>query len=404
MLPVIDHPALLPLVQDYIQQRKQQQQKAQSETGLESAVATATYLATSQQAPPPVSHEDDEFDDFVSGLSPGAVSGDSFQAAPATVPPVMQIMMGQENMINQVSVGEEGRMAVHPGTSTTELPHPPLTTASSQKTVDKIKRMNLPKVGFSPELSPSTSFDHTCDDEFDDFQSAPVSTMAAACATTTDVPESVHSVFSASFVQDTQQCTSVSSFEPSQVPPTILQPEKPNDPGDKYAVFRELEAPSEESSQQSLSTASADESFGEFCSSEPVSLSTTSAGFPPALPQINPGPGTDNASPVSFEIYSTPPETITEPTTDNYFVADFSGAFTATSTHPVDNYADIHEAMKRAEAEQKKKEASEWSDPFGDFEEAPTATLSENAMSGFSSAVPQFSVSAFLYAVDTLNL
>lgn len=402
VLPIIDHPTLLPLVQDYVQQKKQQQQQqSQSETSLENAVATATSLVTSQQAPPSISNEDDEFDEFVSGPSQSTISVQSFSATSTAV-----FSAGQMNTTEQVIIGNKGNMVAQAGMGMTGLAQPPLTTAVCQKpvptSVEKIKRMNLPKVGFSPELSPSTSFDHTCDDEFDDFQSAPIPTLASTYAqvtpvpsgasTTANVPQIVSPVFSATFEQDTQPSASVSSVESSQVPPAILQPEKPDNTGDKYAVFRELETPSEESSQLSLSVVSADESFGEFCSSEPLSLSAPQAGLPPTLPQTNPGTGMDNASPVSFEIYSTPPETITENNVDNYFEADFSRAFTVTSTQSIDNYADIHEAMKRAEAEQKKNEANEWSDPFGEFEEAPNVAVSGNT-SAFSSTVPQFNVS-----------
>ncbi|XP_042239655.1 synergin gamma-like isoform X1 [Homarus americanus] len=377
ILPIIDHPALLPLVQDYIQQRQQQQQ--QSENSQESGVAAMSSEGGHQ--PPSKSNDDDEFDDFVSGPNQGGTMN-MFQSA---------------SVMSQQLPGATGQLPP----PTILPPGPGGTSQLSQKpmipSVDKIKRMNLPKVGFSPELSPSTSFDHTCDDEFDDFQSA---TATSGAASSTRMTHAVQPGFP--LAHGSQHVAPVAAAEPSQAAPVLLQPEKSGGSGDKYAVFRELEAPSEGTSDPNFSQSQShcsestaepsDESFGDFCSSEPVSLTNTLSSLPPMLPSVtSAGPGTNNNSPVSFEVYSTPPEMVPETSVDNYFEADFGGAFTsATSTQSMSNYADIHEAMKRAEIEQKKKEVSDWSDPFGEFEEAPSNTSLSSAAGVLP--VPQLSL------------
>ncbi|XP_071535793.1 uncharacterized protein [Panulirus ornatus] len=384
VLPIIDHPALLPLVQDYIRQRQQQNQQSAPETIQESGTAAVAPSLGSQQLPS-VSNDDDDFDDFVSGPSQ-VVKGNSLQSTQA---------------INPLAQGVAGH--VHPPVKLappTVLPPgagglTPLNQKPLIPSVDKIKKMNLPKVGFSPELSPSTSFDHTCDDEFDDFQSAGAPGMSSASIA------GVHASQPAVPVPNGQNVGPPVAAESSQAIPTLLQPEKSDRSGDKYAVFRELEAQSEGVSGPDLSqplshdnvtVSSADEGFGEFCSSEPVSLTGGSTSFPPIPSVSSAGPGTNNTSPVSFEVYSTPPEMISETNTDNYFEADFSGAFTSASTQSLDNYADIHEAMKRVEVEQKKEEATDWSDPFGESEEAPSIPIARTSVSSGSLPAPQVGI------------
>ncbi|XP_071535794.1 uncharacterized protein [Panulirus ornatus] len=277
VLPIIDHPALLPLVQDYIRQRQQQNQQSAPETIQESGTAAVAPSLGSQQLPSSAG---------APGMSSASIAGVHASQPAVPVP-------------NGQNVG------------------PPVAAESSQAI------------------------------------------------------------------------------------PTLLQPEKSDRSGDKYAVFRELEAQSEGVSGPDLSqplshdnvtVSSADEGFGEFCSSEPVSLTGGSTSFPPIPSVSSAGPGTNNTSPVSFEVYSTPPEMISETNTDNYFEADFSGAFTSASTQSLDNYADIHEAMKRVEVEQKKEEATDWSDPFGESEEAPSIPIARTSVSSGSLPAPQVNV------------
>ncbi|KAK8392599.1 hypothetical protein O3P69_014779 [Scylla paramamosain] len=218
--------------------------------------------------------------------------------------------------------------------------------------------MNLPKLGLSPEPSPTASFD----DDFDDFQSASLPTAPQGSAVNSGV-----------------STTSTITTTSTPAAPTVLQPEKPGMAEDKYAAFREITGLSTQETTGGNEGESADDSFGEFCSSEVASLSlaqSTSSTLPSLL-QCQSASGTSNTSPISFEVYSTPPEALPDTQT---FEADFSSAF---APKQPDNYADIHEAMKRAEEEQKRKEESRWSDPFGEFEEAaPPAGLSAPPASG----------------------
>ncbi|XP_027236056.2 synergin gamma isoform X1 [Penaeus vannamei] len=373
VLPIIDHPALLPLVQDYVQQRQQQllqqqqhqMQQQQQEGSQKQSNVTAPVGAQPNSAN---NVDDDEFDDFV-GPPPAAV--------PSQVTP-MNPPQGAGLPPMQASVALPTGAAGPPPVTN----HKPLLPA-----VDKIKRMNLPELGSSPEQSPSVSFDHSHDDDFDDFQSATVMSTPLSSMTSVPAPQTLSTA------------PPVSSNFSS---PPLLQPEKSGGSGDKYAVFRELEAPAQEDSMGSLHHQQpsnveepnfGDESFGDFCSSEPASLTTSV--FPPIAPSGGSGgPATNNTTPVSFEVFSTPPEMIPETSTgttaDNHFEADF-GVFASASMQPTDNYADIHEAMKRVEAEQKLKEASNWSDPFGEFEEAPSASTGK-AMADFGSKQLQLNV------------
>ncbi|XP_069956355.1 synergin gamma isoform X2 [Cherax quadricarinatus] len=384
ILPIIDHPALLPLVQDYIKQK--QQQHSHAENNKENATSGVSPLLETQQVPSLSKDDDDDFDDFVSGPSQDAAAVVTLPQCTASVTP-MPNTTGQNN--TQAKLATPIVVPSVPGGASQ------LGQRLSIPSVEKIKRMNLPKVGFSPELSPSTSFDHTCDDEFDDFQSAALTSVASS--TTNVVPSFTHvahtgqSIFSITHGHGSQHSAPAPSIESSTVTPTLLQPEKTGQSEDKYAVFRELEAPAEEglhilpSMSHGAGTAEPlDESFGDFCSSEPVSLTVSS--FPPASTLTN--TGTNNTSPDSFEVYSTPPEMITENNVENYFEADFGGAFAA-STQPPSNYADIHEAMKRVEIEQKRKEINDWSDPFGEFEEPPNVSSTSTTS---SIRVPQLSL------------
>ncbi|KAK3868889.1 hypothetical protein Pcinc_025747 [Petrolisthes cinctipes] len=388
LLPVIDHPALLPLVQDYIKQRQQQQQQ-QCEQDISHSVTTnpsdPSHQQTLESAGTPHfnSHksgkdknddDDEEFDDFVSVSGPGDKGGQITSASLPHQPPFL---------------------------TPPSFPLPQLRPTI----VDKMKTMNLPKVGYSPEMSPTTSFDHTGDDDFDDFQSA-------------NSTNSSFTGFTSAAEHNTTQ-PGASSVTPAALP---LEPVRSGAPGDKYAVFRELKAPAEELSSFSLgqkqtnsdsgSTNDADESFGDFCSSDAAtvvnpstcssisthqpssttttttttntSISSVSSTFPPILPQpTNNGSGTNNTSPISFEIYSTPPEALPEGNADGYFEADFGSAFetaaAAAAAKSPSNYADIHEAVKRAEQEQKQKVESEWNDPFGEFEEGPSVSCSTSS-------------------------
>nr|XP_045605516.1 synergin gamma-like [Procambarus clarkii] len=377
ILPIIDHPALLPLVQDYLKQKQQQQ--TQTENSKENVVSGVDPLLNNEQTSS-ISNDDD-FDDFVSGPSQSAAA--HLSQCISLTNQQMQSTTGQTHpqaRLEMPVVGPSGSGVTSQHSQKPSIP-----------SVDKIKRMNLPKVGFSPELSPSTSFDHTCDDEFDDFQSAAVSSVASL---STRMSHMGQSVFPVAHSHSSQNVTTASSVEPSQGAPMLLQPEKTGQSEDKYAVFRDLEVPSEEECGLNLSeplphsAETADESFGDFCSSEPVSLIVSQSSFPPIPTTTSAGPGTNNTSPVSFEVYSTPPEMIPESNVDSYFEADFGGAFAASTQS--DNYADIHEAMKRAEIEQKKKEMNDWSDPFGEFEETPSMPISSTSTG--SLPVPQLSI------------
>ncbi|XP_045106919.1 synergin gamma-like isoform X3 [Portunus trituberculatus] len=314
LLPLMDHPALAPLVQDYLQTKKQQ---AENNT--------------------PQTNDDDEFDDFV-----------SVTVTSTTAPP-------QASVVSQ-GFTQTAQAAPQPaGTSA----WPQVTAAEAQKPdvpqIDKNKAMNLPKLGLSPELSPTVSFD----DDFDDFQSASlpgVSQVNAGSGTSTTTT--------------TTTATATITTSTPAAAPSVLQPEKPGVAEDKYAVFREITGLSV---QETVNEGeNADDSFGEFCSSEVASLSlaqSTSSTLPSLL-QCQSASGTSNTSPISFEVYSTPPEALPDTQT---FEADFSSAF---APKQPDNYADIHEAMKRAEEEQKRKEENRWSDPFGEFEEATPPSIS----------------------------
>ena len=233
---------------------------------------------------------------------------------------------------------------------------------------DKNKAMNLPKLGLSPESSPTVSFD----DDFDDFQSASLPT--APQGTVASVGQAVITTPAAA------------TLDQPHAPPVLL-PEKTQGGGtqDRYAVFREITGETEHKAENENKD-NVDESFGEFCSSEVAGLNlthpTTTTTSLPGLLQSHSTSGTSNASPISFEVYSTPPEAL--PETQQMFEADFSSAF-ASARHP-DNYADIHEAMKRAEEEQKRKEESNWGDPFGEFEEAPSAVGMGGSVGGGGSA------------------
>lgn len=378
LLPVIDHPALLPLVQDYIKQRQQQSEQnvnhsvgSSSNPSQQALESTSVPQSNIQQQPQTSGKDDDEFDDFVSVGGPvsGSIPGEGTQISGPTL---------QQPFLTPPSL---------PGPLSQLRP----------TLVDKMKAMNLPKVGVSPEMSPTTSFDHTGDDDFDDFQSAN--------------PASESVTGSASVMEQTAPQSEASI--PSALP---LEPVRS---GDKYAVFRELEAPSGEISSFSLgqqtnsdsgSANDADESFGDFCSSDAApaanppnsSLSTlqpssASSSFPPILSQPTNGSGTNNTSPISFEIYSTPPEALPESSADGYFEADFGSAFESMDAKSPNNYADIHEAMKRAEQVQKQKAESEWSDPFGEFEEGPNVSCSTSSLPTKSWPVPHLMVSVEIY-------
>lgn len=320
LLPLIDHPALAPLVQDYLQTKQKQQ--------VENNV-TATQPT----------NDDDEFDDFVS------VTVTSSTAPPQAPSAASQGFTAPAQALPQAA----GTAVWPPVTATAQKPEVPQ--------LDKNKSMNLPKLGLSPEPSPTTSFD----DDFDDFQSASLPSAPQGNAVNATV-----STNSAITTTSTPAATSV------------LQPEKPGVAEDKYAVFREITGLSTQETAGNEGE-NADDSFGEFCSSEVASLSlaqSTSSTLPSLL-QCQSASGTSNTSPISFEVYSTPPEALPDSQT---FEADFSSAF---APKQPDNYADIHEAMKRAEEEQKRKEESRWSDPFGEFEEAaPSGGLSALPVSG----------------------
>ncbi|KAK7072145.1 hypothetical protein SK128_018250 [Halocaridina rubra] len=355
VLPVIDHPALLPLVQDYIQHRQQIQQQQSQEHEVQQSQQQQLQISStensswiSESITDAHQHEskidDDEFDDFVSctstaPFSVGELSGSSFSHS-ASVPVPMKFL---------------------PPEATKDTPKPQLLY------MDKVKRMNLPELGCSPELSPTTSFDQTHDDDFDDFQSASVTTP------------------SSNYVQSTHS----NEFHPplagenESVGSNILSASNNNSSSnleDKYAVFRELEASSENSNAGNTNSLpydignSGDDGFGDFCRSEPVSLPNPNLSFPPIPSSNTTGSGTNSTTPVSFEVFSTPPE-VPEASADAQFEADF-GVFTSASSQPPNNYADIHEAMKRVEAEQKLHNASSWNDPFGEFEDASTAARS----------------------------
>lgn len=359
VMPLIDHPALAPLVQDYLQAR-QQQAGGGGGGGGQPQTTTNNNSANG---------DDDEFDDFVSVTVP-----------PSAFPHITSFPTTSQATSSSFPVPA---FPAHPQTA--PGPKPPQTQPG-----DKNKAMNLPKLGFSPEPSPTTSFD----DDFDDFQSAALPCIPqAAGGAMGQQPKGGQGI-------PTTTITTTPTMSTEQPPPvSVLQPEKSGKAADedKYAVFREIAGTN---AQPVDETENPDDSFGEFCSSEVASLSlaqnassssSASVSAPPGLLQCQSASGTSNTSPISFEVYSTPPEALPDAQTDA-FEADFSAAFASTaastSTRQPDNYADIHEAMKRAEAEQKRKEETKWSDPFGEFEEAPPPLPPPSATSAASTAPP----------------
>lgn len=404
-MPLIDHPALAPLVQDYLQARQQQQQQAGGGGGTQPQSTTTTTATTDNTA----NGDDDEFDDFVSVTVPANTSPQvaPFPASSLPPPPSQGTPAFMPTFPTPAPTTEQP-----PGASVWPQTAPGGPKSAPTQALDKNKAMNLPKLGFSPEPSPTTSFD----DEFDEFQSAALPCIPqAGSGGVGQQPKGGQAIPTAASTVSTEQPPPVS----------LLQPEKPGKPvdEDKYAVFREIATGM--NAEPADETENPDDSFGEFCSSEVASLSLTqnassssSTSAPPGLLQCQSASGTSNTSPISFEVYSTPPEALPDAQTDA-FEADFSAAFAssaapATSTRPPDNYADIHEAMKRAEAEQKRKEEAKWSDPFGEFEEAPpplpppsvttsAAAGSASAMFGGVPSVPG-AIAAPLHSAATLTV
>ncbi|XP_064078799.1 synergin gamma-like isoform X4 [Macrobrachium nipponense] len=343
VLPVIDHPALLPLVQDYIQHRQQIQQQQQQQHQQPQPQQPLPQLPGSSEKEnlQEVNKEDDdEFEDFVSGPTPINGPGD------------FNSLAGSVN--NQVNVISSQSLA-----ATTALTTPQLGNKPIPPPIEKMKKMNLPEVGFSPELSPSTSFDHALDDDFDDFQSAAMTNVSGSSSS---VAPQTNQVLSSTSTEASSSCNALSQDSFSNL----------NNCQDRYAVFRELELGGEDSAAGNTNSlphdmGSNDDSFGDFCSSEPASLTLASSTFPPLMTNTA-GSGTSNTTPVSFEVFSTPPE-VPESSVDAQFEADF-GVFNSAPSQQPCNYADIHEAMKRVEEDQKQKAQDNWADPFGEFEEA----------------------------------
>ncbi|XP_068249106.1 synergin gamma-like [Palaemon carinicauda] len=352
VLPIIDHPALLPLVQDYVQHRQQMQQQHQQLHQQQSQDHTAEAGSGTEQLQE-VNNDDDEFEDFVSGPTVSAPSGlnsfekNVFETAPGSVTSHANVMASAQSL-----------------TVTPTLPTPQLGSKPIPPPIEKMKKMNLPEVGFSPELSPSTSFDHALDDDFDDFQSAVMTNVGS----------------SSSVVPQTSRFSSTTTMEApsSNILPQDNLSSNLNNSQDKYAVFRELELSGEDAGTGNTNSlphdiGSNDDSFGDFCSSEPASLTMASSTFPPLMTSAA-GSGTSNTTPVSFEVFSTPPE-VPESSVDAQFEADF-GVFNSAPSQQQCNYADIHEAMKRVEEDQKQKAQDNWADPFGEFEEAGRSAAS----------------------------
>ncbi|XP_064078801.1 synergin gamma-like isoform X5 [Macrobrachium nipponense] len=256
VLPVIDHPALLPLVQDYIQHRQQIQQQQQQQ----------------HQQPQP------------------------------------------------------------------QQPLPQLPGSSEKENLQEVNKED--------------------DDEFEDFSAA----MTNVSGSSSSVAPQTNQVLSSTSTEASSSCNALSQDSFSNL----------NNCQDRYAVFRELELGGEDSAAGNTNSlphdmGSNDDSFGDFCSSEPASLTLASSTFPPLMTNTA-GSGTSNTTPVSFEVFSTPPE-VPESSVDAQFEADF-GVFNSAPSQQPCNYADIHEAMKRVEEDQKQKAQDNWADPFGEFEEA----------------------------------
>ena len=215
VLPKIDHPALLPLVQD-----------------------TTAAVTTNPQESTNTSEnksDDEEFDDFVSVQSSDQ-SNLSNSLSAMTSP-------------NDSAVSNVNKITIIPPIPSEVNIIPPISKENQNLNknqvfnTDKIKHMNLPEVGHSPHMSPTASFDNVQDDEFDDFQ----------CAST---------VASVSKSPQEKSATSSKLSSSSQI-------------GDKYDVFRQLDEgndPVDSSKENDDDDDDLDESFGDFCSSRPTTM------------------------------------------------------------------------------------------------------------------------------------
>ncbi|CAL4111767.1 unnamed protein product [Meganyctiphanes norvegica] len=445
VLPIIDHPALLPLVQEYIQKRQQQQQQQLHQQALEQDLvqeaAAAVQPAINMQSPAPVQ----------------PISAAAMQCPAAAVQPSSSTAMQSTPIIQS---------SILPVSAATGMMPVPVSQASVIPTLQQhtmpIVQTPTPAVlqpsavGFGSKgendddeftdfMSPSGNNQNIAaasdaavaavaaddDDDFADFQSAvpacqspqqpsslptmgltmPLPNLSSSNLSSIIPPPSSMSNLDPPFTSlpstTTTEVSSLTHSITSVTPNTsissssLVQTDSIIGNEDKYAVFRDLEevkppspppvdAAATTSGLPSMPGSSVDdnpnESFGDFCSSEPTNTLPTdefssmaftnsqnvSTNMPigKALNQ-----NLNNSNPISFIPNSVPAASF-----EATFEADF-GVFSSSSQVPVvpsDNYADIHEAMKKTEAEQKQCLQTTWNDPFGEFEEA-----------GSSLAVPQ---------------
>ncbi|XP_018027238.1 uncharacterized protein LOC108682559 [Hyalella azteca] len=212
VVPVLDHPALIPFIQQF-QQLKLQQQKIQQDlkqlqeqqqqpfifqdpskiyhknTLHSTAMQSVNWLAPEGTACTAVASSNandvDDFDDFVgapplnksaiiaTGIKPMAGVQQSGSFLPQVTQPQHTVITQASNFFSpQISQAQRysTTLAMNSYVQGPLLPSVTVQTKSFPLGVDKC--MNLPHVGCSPKNSPSQSYDNSAEDDFDDFQSA----------------------------------------------------------------------------------------------------------------------------------------------------------------------------------------------------------------------------------------
>lgn len=315
VMPIIDHPALMPLIQQFQQLQLQKQsdkipdvpqQFPSQQFGNHSN--TSTQNLQSQQQPPSMhwtsngqnapemstshSTEADDFDDFVAAPMPASIN--------SALPSQAEFSQFQNiHNLSQQPIASSQQPTIPP-MSHKSAPHIESAapqTKSNSPTIDRL--MNLPKVGCSPHNSPALSCDNSADDDFDDFQSATSETPGMISSDGS--PRSAHHPLGedpklpSNLTKEKQASNRNTDFSwkafgdttsdaKSNVAPVTNQPQlnskasedqglqllKPNkvpDSNDKYAALRVMEnIDSDLQNDFNSALPETDDSFGDFCS------------------------------------------------------------------------------------------------------------------------------------------
>lgn len=414
VVPLLDHPALLPHIQLF-QQLQAQQHQLQQEQKQQFHQHVITQSQIQQPKPqqrsvinPPQTHrfnnnasingtsvdDDEEFDDFVGASVPSC-----------------------NNNIDTPFVSSLPQPALLP------TPSVPTTSSASVLLPTDIKRMNLPQVGKSPDVSPSLSFDaNSLDDEFDDFQSAtsdPCGLLSGdgSPRSATNVPaelscagspalktscidgdqwkKKMQNRYQTNCFSNDKSTLNLSQHFPSKTDPAIdesvLIQNKINPSDDKYAAFRSLDFGGEDAFKSCIvpttnenntilnntySTLVVDGSFGDFCSvgntqedDDDFGDFATATTFPPAsaLPTYS---GSQKSKP---QLLPTQTSVACEP-----FGANFDADFSSLALN--DNFCAAENSTRIANAKQSasKQTTSDESQSFSLFVSAISSNLNNN--------------------------